>query len=92
LALGTLGSLGWFIVALAVLTCHAITHLLPPPSRLGQILVICEQSGEVASAGTDVGAHVTAGVIDVLEFKFGEGLDEVDVVAKVLCDFGRAAV
>jgi hypothetical protein len=90
LALGTLGSLGWFIVALAVLTRHAITHLLPPPSRLGQILVICEQSGEVASAGTDVGAHVTAGVIDVLEF--GEGLDEVDVVAKVLCDFGRAAV
>lgn len=85
-------SLGGFAVALAgpPPTGHAITHPLPPTSRLGQILVVREQSGEVAGAGADVCTNVAAGIVDVL--KFGKGLDEVDVVAKVLCNFGRATV
>jgi len=71
-------------------TRHTITHLLPPPPRIGKILVVREQSGEIACARTDIGADVAAVVVDVLEF--GEGLDEVDVITKILCDFGRAAV
>jgi hypothetical protein len=80
------------IVALAgpPLTSHAIAHLFPSPPYLGQILVVRKQSGEIACARTDIGADVAAVVVDVLEFS--EGLDEVNVITKVLCDFGRAAV
>jgi hypothetical protein len=37
-------SLRRFIIALAdlPLTHHVIMHLLPPPSHLGQILVVCK--------------------------------------------------
>jgi hypothetical protein len=69
---------------------HAIAHLLASAPCIGQTLVVREQARELARTHADVGADVTTAVVYVLEF--GEGLDDVDVVAEVLCDFGRAAV
>ena len=69
------------IIALArpPLTRHAIVHLLRPPQHLGQILVVCEQSREIACPCADISADVAAVVVDVSEF--GEGLDDkVDVM------------
>ena len=54
------------------------------------MIVVREQTRELAGTYADIGADVTAVVVYVLEF--GERLDEVDVVAEVLSDFGRAAV